>query len=73
MSFLFGSSCDLAISFSNEETLPKVRAVDANGKDVILPLFTANQAIAGSVGVLLNGKSLSHTGIKIELIGQIGS
>lgn len=70
MDFLFGSACDVAIRFQNEEHHPRV-AVGGDEKKEMLPLFIGNAPVRGTVTVDLKGKPLQHLGIKIELIGQI--
>lgn len=73
MSFFgFGSTCDLAISFKDQENLQQVQYKNENGDVERLYLFTGNETVAGTVNVTLkNNKKIEHIGMKIELIGQI--
>ena len=48
--------------------------MNEKNKAVALPLFTGKETISGTVVVTVpKGKKYEHLGIKIELVGQIGT
>jgi vacuolar protein sorting-associated protein 26 len=73
--FGFGPTADIEIDFNNQESHPKALVKrDASSPAEQLLLFTGKEAIEGTVRVILKpGVRLDHTGIKIELFGQIGT
>jgi len=70
--FGFGGSCDVAIQFKDETSLPQVLVRNEQDQEEKLYLITGKDTVAGNVNITLNkGKKVEHIGIKIELIGQI--
>ena len=71
--FGFGPTADIEIEFNNEAAHPKALVKrEAKAAPEKLLLFSGKQAIEGTVRVILKpGVRLDHTGIKIELFGQI--
>ena len=71
--FGFGPTADIEIEFNNEAAHAKALVKrEANAAPEKLLLFSGKQAIEGTVRVILKpGVRLDHTGIKIELFGQI--
>ena len=65
------------INLPDHETYVKMKETDAKTKEKLtkqLPLFVGDDIIQGEVEIRLNSaKKLEHLGIKIELVGQIGS
>lgn len=75
MAFLgFGSVCDLDIDLIREGIGEdkKCSIKNDNGVMEVVPLYTGSESITGKLNVKLKpGKKLEHTGISINLIGQI--
>lgn len=71
---IFGAPVDIQIEFRDQENLKQVVMKDENGNRQLVYLFTGLDSIAGTVHVnLKNKKKVEHIGLKIELVGQIGS
>jgi hypothetical protein len=73
--FGFGPTADIEIDFKNQDSQQKALVKrEASAPAEKLLLFTGKEAIEGVVHVVLKpGVRLDHTGIKIELFGQIGA
>ncbi|KAK4780117.1 hypothetical protein SAY87_016223 [Trapa incisa] len=75
MNFLIGAfkpPCNVSITFSDEGTRAQVSLKKDNGQSIMVPLFQNQESIIGEVIIEpLQGKKLEHTGVKIELLGQI--
>jgi len=73
MAFLFSPPCTIAIEFDDRETRNTVELHRENGKVDKLFLFVGPEPVKGNVKIQLNPstKKIEHTGIKVELIGQI--
>mmetsp|Transcript_75145 Transcript_75145/g.125282 ORF Transcript_75145/g.125282 Transcript_75145/m.125282 type:complete len:305 (+) Transcript_75145:103-1017(+) len=68
---LFGTSAKVHIKFDNAESCKKVTVKQDKG-DVEYFLFGPDDNISGEATVdVSGGRKLEHTGIKIEMIGQI--
>ncbi|XP_078431217.1 vacuolar protein sorting-associated protein 26B-like [Wolffia australiana] len=68
----FKSPCTVAVSFIDGKTRKQVSMKKENGKTVMVPLFQNHENISGEVSIKpYSGKKIEHTGIKIELLGQI--
>ena len=63
----------MEITLSNQDQLKQV--IGKNEANELEPLFllTANDNVAGTVQIKYKGKKVEHLGIKVELIGQIGT
>jgi len=66
-----GTPADIDIVIKDADKLPQAMGHNENGELERQYLFTANDLIAGTTTIKLKGKKFEHTGIKIELIGQI--
>lgn len=69
---LFQANVDVGVTFRNQKELPTITF--PSGDDVVeeFYLFGKDDAVEGEVFIApTNGSKLNHTGIKIELIGQI--
>jgi len=70
MSFLFGKAVEAEISIDNPSK--KTVTFQKDGKSETLPLFVGKDTVKGKVDITLKpGKTVEHTGIQIQLIGQI--
>nr|GLL23178.1 vacuolar protein sorting-associated protein 26A [Ipomoea trifida] len=58
---------------------PYIRAIQVplkkeNGRTVTVPLFQSQENITGKISIEpISGKKIEHNGIKVELLGQIGT
>ncbi|OMJ71445.1 hypothetical protein SteCoe_30353 [Stentor coeruleus] len=69
---MFGAKGEISLELEGLEQRKKVPFKDASGKEVQLPVYSADEDIVGKVNVVLKkGKKLEHQGIKIELYGRI--
>lgn len=75
MNYLVGAfkpPCNISISFVDGRSRKQVALKKENGQIVMVPLFQSQENIAGEVLIEpLQGKKVEHTGVKIELLGQI--
>lgn len=75
MNYLVGAfkpPCNISISFVDGRSRKQVALKKENGQTVMVPLFQSQENIAGEVLIEpLQGKKVEHTGVKIELLGQI--
>jgi len=72
LDFLFGPKLDISIKIADAESRRSVDVPRDNGKTEKLLLYVGdNDAVCGTVVLDLKSKKLEHTGIKLELIGQI--
>ncbi|KAK4741949.1 hypothetical protein SAY87_025537 [Trapa incisa] len=75
MNFLIGAfkpPCNVSITFADGRTRKQVSLKRDNGQTIMVPLFQSQESIMGEVVVEpFQGKKLEHTGVKIELLGQI--
>lgn len=75
MNYIIGAfkpPCDIFVTFADERTRKQVQIKKDNGKTVMVPTFQTLETIAGEVSIApVPGKRLEHTGVKIELLGQI--
>uniref|UniRef100_A0A804MUK5 Vacuolar protein sorting-associated protein 26A n=1 Tax=Zea mays TaxID=4577 RepID=A0A804MUK5_MAIZE len=75
MNYIIGAfkpPCDIFVTFADERTRKQVQIKKDNGKTVMVPAFQTLETIAGEVSIApVPGKRLEHTGVKIELLGQI--
>ncbi|KAG6498442.1 hypothetical protein ZIOFF_046355 [Zingiber officinale] len=68
----FKPPCHITISFIDGKTRKKASIKKENGQTAIVPLFQSLENIVGEVSIdPVQGKKLEHTGVKIELLGQI--
>ncbi|GMP99243.1 hypothetical protein CsSME_00046787 [Camellia sinensis var. sinensis] len=76
MNFLIGAfkpPCNISISFADARTRKQVPLKKENGQTIMVPLFQSQENIVGEVLIEpQQGKKVEHTGVKIELLGQIG-
>lgn len=67
-----GAPCDIDITLSESSALRQVLGRNENNEVEPQFLFTGSENIAGNIAIKLKGgKKIEHTGIKVELIGQI--
>ncbi|GMP99242.1 hypothetical protein CsSME_00046787 [Camellia sinensis var. sinensis] len=75
MNFLIGAfkpPCNISISFADARTRKQVPLKKENGQTIMVPLFQSQENIVGEVLIEpQQGKKVEHTGVKIELLGQI--
>ncbi|CBI24336.3 unnamed protein product, partial [Vitis vinifera] len=75
MNYLVGAfkpPCNISISFADGRTRKQVPLKKENGQTVKVPLFQSQENIVGEVVIEpTQGKKVEHTGVKIELLGQI--
>ncbi|CAI5523610.1 unnamed protein product [Closterium sp. Naga37s-1] len=70
--FGLGPPCSIAINFEDAETRKQASVKRESGQTELVPLFHGQDTVAGEVRIEpLPGKKIEHTGVKIELIGQI--
>ncbi|OEL12788.1 Vacuolar protein sorting-associated protein 26A, partial [Dichanthelium oligosanthes] len=68
----FKPPCDIFVTFYDERTRKQVAIKKDNGKTAMVPSFQSLDTIAGEVSIApVPGKRLEHTGVKIEMLGQI--
>ncbi|CAA6665340.1 unnamed protein product [Spirodela intermedia] len=68
----FKPPCNISVEFVDSKTRKEVPMKKENGKTEMVPLFRSHENISGEVSIKpLSGKKIEHTGIKIELLGQI--
>jgi len=68
---LFGSSAKVKLTFDDAGTRQTV-TINQNGTEVEQFLFGPEDDLCGEVSIeVSNGRKLEHTGIKLEMIGQI--
>ncbi|KAL5204926.1 hypothetical protein ABZP36_009797 [Zizania latifolia] len=68
----FKPPCDIFVTFIDERTRKQVAFKKDNGKTAMVPAFQSLETISGEVSIApVPGKRIEHTGIKIELLGQI--
>ena len=69
-----GPSAKIEIELDNAEGLQKTIEVESDETKEELVIYSGADTIKGTVKVILpSGKKLEHVGIKIELIGTIGT
>jgi vacuolar protein sorting-associated protein 26 len=69
----FGPPCTVSIDFADAETRKQASVKKENGQTVLVPLFLGQESVVGEVRIdPVPGKKVEHTGVKIELLGQIG-
>ena len=69
-----GPSAKIEIELDNTEGLQKTIEVESDETKEELVIYSGADTIKGTVKVILpSGKKLEHVGIKIELIGTIGT
>ncbi|KAG6520578.1 hypothetical protein ZIOFF_017636 [Zingiber officinale] len=75
MNYIIGAfkpPCHITISFIDGKTRKKASVKKESGQTAMVPLFQSLENIVGEVSIdPLQGKKLEHTGVKIELLGQI--
>ncbi|GBG87839.1 hypothetical protein CBR_g45995 [Chara braunii] len=75
MNFLsgaFGPTCTISIDFSDADTRKQASVKKENGQTELVALFQGGESLVGNVRIEpLPGKKVEHTGVKIELLGQI--
>ncbi|RZC56312.1 hypothetical protein C5167_015157 [Papaver somniferum] len=75
MNYLIGafkSPCHFSINFVDGRTRKQVQLKKENGQTAMVPLFRSQESIVGEVVLEpIQGKKVEHTGVKIELLGQI--
>nr|CAD1825375.1 unnamed protein product [Ananas comosus var. bracteatus] len=75
MNYLIGAfkpPCNIAITFSDGKTRKQASIKKDNGKTAMVPVFQSLENIVGEVAIEpIQGKKVEHTGVKIELLGQI--
>ncbi|KAL7226316.1 hypothetical protein ACSBR1_021432 [Camellia fascicularis] len=75
MNFLIGAfkpPCNISISFADARTRKQVPLKKENGQTIMVALFQSQENIVGEVLIEpQQGKKVEHTGVKIELLGQI--
>ncbi|KAG8660223.1 vacuolar protein sorting-associated protein 26A isoform X1 [Manihot esculenta] len=75
MNFLIGAfkpPCNVSITFADGRTRKQVPFKKENGQNIMVPLFQSQETIVGEVVIEpAQGKKVEHTGVKIELLGQI--
>lgn len=72
--FGFGSSAQLEVVLDATPRNKFWKVKDANKNVVKLPIYTADDDISGTVTVKLeSGKKFEHLGIRVELIGHLGT
>ncbi|GAQ82443.1 Membrane coat complex Retromer [Klebsormidium nitens] len=69
---LAGPPCTVNITFADGDTRKTTTVKKENGTTELVALFSGQETVAGEVQIdPLPGKKVEHTGIKIELLGQI--
>ncbi|KAF6171984.1 hypothetical protein GIB67_029402 [Kingdonia uniflora] len=75
MKYLIGAfrpPCHLSFTFVDERNRKHVLLKKENGQVEMVPLFQSQENIVGDVIINpIQGKKVEHTGVKIELLGQI--
>uniref|UniRef100_A0A1D1XLI8 Vacuolar protein sorting-associated protein 26B n=1 Tax=Anthurium amnicola TaxID=1678845 RepID=A0A1D1XLI8_9ARAE len=75
MNYIIGAfkpPCNISVTFVDGKTRKQVSIKKENGKTAMVPLFQSQENISGEVSVEpIQGKRIEHTGVKIELLGQI--
>jgi vacuolar protein sorting-associated protein 26 len=75
MNYLIGAfkpPCNITITFSDGKTRKQVSIKKENGKTAMVPVFQSLENVSGEVSIEpVQGKKVEHTGVKIELLGQI--
>lgn len=75
MNFLVGAfkpPCSVSITLADGRTRKQVPLKKENGQTLPVPLFQSLENIVGEVNIEpMYGKKVEHTGVKIELLGQI--
>lgn len=75
MNYIIGAfkpPCNITISFADGKTRKKASIKKENGQTAMVPLFQSLENIVGEVSIEpIQGKKIEHTGVKIELLGQI--
>ncbi|RZC84662.1 hypothetical protein C5167_047447 [Papaver somniferum] len=75
MNFIIGAfkaPCNISITLSDGRTRKQVPLKKENGQTIMVPLFKSQENIIGEVAIEpVHGKKVEHTGVKIELLGQI--
>ena len=70
---MFKPSCNITIELKDSGTKEKVELKTEKGTETLL-LYVPQDPVAGTVRIEVpTGKTLDHEGIKVELIGQIGT
>ncbi|XP_047048973.1 vacuolar protein sorting-associated protein 26A-like isoform X1 [Lolium rigidum] len=68
----FKPPCDTSITFAEARGRKQVSVKKDNGKTTMVPVFQSMETISGEVSIApVPGKRIEHTGVKIELLGQI--
>eukprot|EP01114_Cavostelium_apophysatum_P001728 TRINITY_DN11507_c0_g2_i1.p1 TRINITY_DN11507_c0_g2~~TRINITY_DN11507_c0_g2_i1.p1 ORF type:complete len:333 (-),score=75.57 TRINITY_DN11507_c0_g2_i1:49-1047(-) len=72
MAFLFKPACTIDIDLKDKESKDKFELKREKGPTETFYLFVSQDPVRGNVSIEIPpGKTIEHTGIKIELIGQI--
>eukprot|EP00898_Chlorokybus_atmophyticus_P000015 jgi/Chlat1/1013/Chrsp109S01443 len=75
MNFLanaFGTQCTISINFKDSEHRQQASIKKEGGNVELQPVYKSGDTVAGEVRIEpVVGKRLDHTGVKIELVGQI--
>ncbi|KAI3851781.1 hypothetical protein MKW92_013329 [Papaver armeniacum] len=75
MNFIIGAfkaPCNISITLSDGKNRKQVPLKKENGQTMMVPLFKSQENIIGEVAIEpVHGKKVEHTGVKIELLGQI--
>ncbi|XP_072978184.1 vacuolar protein sorting-associated protein 26A-like [Typha angustifolia] len=75
MNYIIGAfkpPCIISITFSDGKDRKQASIKKDNGQIAMVPVFQSLENIAGEVSLEpIQGKKVEHTGVKIELLGQI--
>ena len=73
MSFLFPPTPDIDIVLEDGDTRATVDVKQRKGQKVKVPLYMDGESVKGQITVRpKDGKTLHHSGIKVQFIGSIG-
>lgn len=68
----FGPPCTTSITFDDAEIRKQATVKRDNGQSELVPLFHEQENVVGEIRIEpLPGKKVEHTGVKVELLGQI--
>ncbi|KAF6162402.1 hypothetical protein GIB67_024029 [Kingdonia uniflora] len=75
MNYLIGAfkpPCHISVTFVDGKARKQVPLKKENGQTTMVPLFQSQENIVGEISIdPIQGKKVEHTGVKIELLGQI--
>lgn len=72
--FGFGPTAEIEIVVKDADKRPIVNMKTEENELVPLPLYTGTDPIVGTMHIKVpKGKKIEHMGVKIELVGQIGT